>query len=62
MTITVDKDNDEVLVVETVCDLFELLSQNKIWVRLDEDTSLCKFINTDKAEKDAFIRRNERWQ
>tara|TARA_R100001082_G_scaffold86646_1_gene53214 strand:+ start:449 stop:634 length:186 start_codon:yes stop_codon:yes gene_type:complete len=60
--ITVDKDNSDVLVVETVCDLFELLSRNKIWIRLDEDTSLSKFINTDKAEKNAFKRRNERWQ
>jgi propanediol utilization protein len=64
--ITVDKDNSDALVVETVCDLLELLARNKIWVRVDEDTSLSKFIDTDKAEKDAFQerneRRNERWQ
>jgi len=50
MSITVDKDNGDVLVVETVCDLLELLSRYEIWVRVAEDTSLFKFIDTDKAE------------
>ena len=54
MSITVDKDNGDVLVVETVCDLLELLSRYEIWVRVAQDTSLSKFINTDKAETSAF--------
>jgi len=57
MTIRVDEDNGDALVVETVCDLLKLLSQQGVWVRVDEDTSLSKFIDTDKAEKDAFKRR-----
>ena len=48
MSITVDKQNSDVLVVETVCDLLELLSRREIWVRVAGDTSLSKFINTDK--------------
>jgi len=59
MSITVDKDNGDVLVVETVCDLLELLSRYEIWVRVAGDTSLSKFINTDKAETDAFKLRQE---
>jgi hypothetical protein len=54
MTITVDPDNNEVLVVETVSDLLELLSRQGVWVRVKEDTSLCEFLKTDEAEIEAF--------
>ena len=54
MTITVDPDNNEVLVVETVSDLLELLSRQGVWVRVKEDTSLDKFIDTDEAEIEAL--------
>ena len=60
MTIREDKDNSDVLVVETVCDLLELLSQYEIWVRVEENTSLDKFLDTDKAEINAFKKRYER--
>tara|TARA_R100001086_G_scaffold239329_1_gene164653 strand:- start:812 stop:1006 length:195 start_codon:yes stop_codon:yes gene_type:complete len=59
MSITVDKQNSDVLVVETVCDLLELLTRHEIWVRVAGDTSLSKFINTDKAETVAFKLRQE---
>ena len=54
MTISVDPDNNEVLVVETVSDLLELLSRQEVWVRVKEDTSLDEFIKTDEAEIEAF--------
>ena len=56
---TMEALESDVLVVETVCDLLELLSRHEIWVRVAGDTSLSKFINTDKAETDAFKLRQE---
>ena len=36
MTIRKDKDNSDVLVVDTLADIFELLKRNEIWVRISD--------------------------
>tara|TARA_R100001443_G_scaffold40899_2_gene54345 strand:+ start:1159 stop:1314 length:156 start_codon:yes stop_codon:yes gene_type:complete len=43
MTITVDKDNDEVLIVDSLADLFKLLADQGIYVRISDNCSLRDF-------------------
>jgi hypothetical protein len=41
--ITVDKDNDEVLVVDTLADIFKLLADQGIYVRISDNCPLRNF-------------------
>jgi hypothetical protein len=41
--ITVDKDNDEVLVVDTLADIFKLLADQGIYVRISDNCKLRDF-------------------
>jgi hypothetical protein len=43
MTIRVDKDNDEVLVVDSLADIFKLLADQGINVRISDNCSLREF-------------------
>ena len=43
MTIRKDKDNSDVLVVDTLADIFELLKRNEIWVRTSDNSKLREF-------------------
>ena len=43
MTIRVDKNNSDVLLVDTLADIFELLKRNKIWVRISDNSKLREF-------------------
>ena len=43
MTIRKDKDNDEILVVDTLSDLFELLTDQGIHVRISDNCRLREF-------------------
>tara|TARA_R100000781_G_C4073084_1_gene125152 strand:+ start:436 stop:591 length:156 start_codon:yes stop_codon:yes gene_type:complete len=43
MTIRVDKNNSDVLVVDTLADIFELLKRNEIWVRISDNSKLREF-------------------
>ena len=40
MTIRKDKENSEVLVVDTLSDLLELLAKHEIWVRISDNCKL----------------------
>ena len=43
MTIRKDKDNEEILVVDTLSDLFELLADQGIYVRISDNCRLREF-------------------
>ena len=43
MMITVDKDNNEVLVVDTLADIFKLLADQGIYVRISDNCKLRDF-------------------
>jgi hypothetical protein len=43
MTIRKDKDNDEVLVVDSLADIFKLLADQDIYVRISDNCSLRDF-------------------
>tara|TARA_R100001086_G_scaffold34625_1_gene15640 strand:- start:164 stop:325 length:162 start_codon:yes stop_codon:yes gene_type:complete len=43
MTIRVDKDNNEVLVVDSLADLFKLLAKQNIFVRISDNCRLREF-------------------
>lgn len=52
MTIRVDEDNSDVLVVDTLADIFELLKRNKIWVRISDNSKLREFELDELEEYD----------
>lgn len=37
---TIRKDNDDVLVVDTLSDLLQLLANHEIWVRISDNSNL----------------------
>lgn len=43
MTIRKDKNNSDVRVVDTLADIFELLANHEIWVRISDNSKLREF-------------------
>jgi hypothetical protein len=43
MTIRKDKDNSDVFVVDTLADIFKLLANHEIWVRISDNSKLREF-------------------
>tara|TARA_Y100000356_G_C10997660_1_gene151687 strand:- start:12 stop:167 length:156 start_codon:yes stop_codon:yes gene_type:complete len=43
MTIRKDKDNSDVFVVDSLADIFKLLANHDIWVRINDDCRLREF-------------------
>lgn len=43
MTIRKDKDNSDVFVVDSLADIFKLLADHDIWVRISDDCRLREF-------------------
>ena len=50
--IRVDEDNSDVLVVDTLTDIFELLKRNEIWVRISDNSKLRDLDIEEALEED----------
>ena len=52
--IRVDEDNSDVLVVDTLTDIFELLKRNEIWVRISDNSKLRDLDIEEALEEDLW--------
>ena len=48
MTIRTDKNNSEILVVDTLGDLMQLLANHEIWVRISDNSSLLRELDIEE--------------